>query len=415
MVTNRIAEQALQYIAEHQEELVQLLQRLVRAKSVHGNEERVAQIIWPELEALGFEVRNFPVEASRPNLVATFPGSVGSPRMLCYAHMDTVGPGDETAWSVDPFGGEVKDGKIWGRGTCDHKGSIAAFLMALRALRAAGFAPKGSLVYVFDSDEERGGRQGMRHLVKVNAFSADFGLYGCTTQISPESKANFPMFGPSNIIGAAMGAQVFKITVRGTRPPRRNLMYPPGRPTALDNALGLLQLLNEHAEKVRKRVCPLTGPSRMHFQGVEYAPSPLVGMPDEISFKVYRRINLLEDPDEEREAIFNIIKDLQSKKGQVEIEAEILEERPQTRVSEDMPVIPALKRAALAVDGVEPQYTGAPSLTGLGWFVNEQKIPIVMFGYGYLDFHHSIDEHIAIEDLVKSTKAYALTIGELIG
>ena len=406
---------ALEYIDGHQPRLVALLQRMVQAQSVHGNEDRVAAIIQPELERLGFTVTNHPVDPSRPNLVAECKGTGEGPRLLCYAHMDTVAAGDPATWTVDPFGGEVKDGKIWGRGTCDHKGSIAAFIVAFEALQAEGWAPRGDLVYVFDSDEEKGGYNGMRHLVETNAYSADFGIYGCTTQASAENRANFQMFGPSNIIGLAMAAQVYKITVTGARPPRRNLMYPPGRPTAMDNAVGLLQALQEYGNAVNRRVCPFTGPSRMQLQGVEYQSSALVGTPDQLSFRVYRRLNLQEDLAQEREAIFGLVKAYQAAHPDVEIAVEQVEERPHTRVPEDSPMIGALKRAAVTVDGVEPGFTGAPSLTGLGWFVNEKGLPIVMFGYGNLDFHHSVDEHIAVADLVKSTKVYALAIRELIG
>lgn len=214
-------ETILKYIDQHADEGVRLLQKLIRARSVFGNEEQVAAIVVPELERLGFTVQNHAVEPERPNLVATYAGKGAGPRLLCYSHMDTVGVGNAAAWSVDPFGGEIREGKIWGRGTADHKGEIAALLMAWQALRAVGFQPKGELLYIFDSDEERGGDKGMKHLVEQNLYDADFGLYACTTQISPASRPYFGMVGDSNIIGAAMGAQVFRVTVDGASPPGR--------------------------------------------------------------------------------------------------------------------------------------------------------------------------------------------------
>ncbi|MFZ5825740.1 MAG: M20 family metallopeptidase [Bacillota bacterium] len=398
----------LDYIDSHAERAVHLLQRLVQARSVFGNEERVAAILLPELERLGFAVENHPVEPERPNLIATYRGAGGGPRLLCYSHMDTVGPGDLSAWTADPFGGEVRDGKIWGRGTCDHKGEIAALLIAWEALRAAGFQPRGDLLYIFDSDEERGGDKGMKHLVEKNLYQADFGLYACTTQISPESRPHFGMAGDSNIIGAAMGAQVFRVTVEGERTPRENLMYPPGRPTALECAIPLMNALRDYGQEVSQRVCPLTGPSRLSLTGLEYEPSPLVGQPDRLHFLVVRRLNLLEDLVQERQKIEAIV-------SAHSAAVSLVRERPQTRVPEAMPVVAAVRRAAVAVDGIEPRFTGAPALTGLGWFVHEKGLPIVMFGYGNLDFHHSHDEHLAIEDLIKSAKVYALAIADLIG
>ncbi len=401
-------ETVLSYIDEHAGEAVALLQKLIQAKSVFGNEEQVAAILVPELERLGFRVANHPVDPARPNLIATYEGASGGPRLLCYSHMDTVGVGDPDAWTADPFGGEIRDGKIWGRGTCDHKGEIAALILAWQALRAAGFQPSGDLLYIFDSDEERGGDKGMKYLVENNLYQADFGLYACTTQISPASRPYFGMAGDSNIIGAAMGAQVFRVTVDGASTPRENLMYPPGRPTALENALPLMNELQAYGREVNQRVCPMTGPSRLSLTGVEYEPSPLVGQPDRIHFQVVRRVNLLEDLAAERKAIEEIVA---AHGGRVTL----VRERPQTRVPETMPVVAAVRKAAVAVDGVEPRFTGAPALTGLGWFVHEKGLPIVMFGYGNLDFHHCHDEHLAIEDLIKSAKVYALAIAELIG
>jgi succinyl-diaminopimelate desuccinylase len=396
------------YIDQHADGAVALLQQLVQAQSVFGNEHRVAAILKPKLEQLGFTVENHPVDPDRPNLVATFRGEGPGPRLLCYSHMDTVGAGDLSAWTADPFGGEVRDGQIWGRGTCDHKGEIAALLIAWEALKAAGFKPKGDLLYIFDSDEEKGGDKGMKHLVEKNLYQADFGLYACTTQISPGSRPYFGMAGDSNIIGAAMGSQVFKVTVSGTPTPRENLMYPPGRATALENALPLMNALRAYGAVVNQRICPLTGPSRLSLTQVEYEPSPLVGQPDRIHFQVVRRVNLLEDLADERRSIEQVVAE---HGGSVQL----VRERPQTRVPENMPVVAAVRRAAVAVDGVEPRFTGAPALTGLGWFVHEKGLPIVMFGYGHLDYHHSHDEHLAVTDLIKSAKAYALAIADLIG
>lgn len=185
-------------------------------------------------------------------------------------------------------------------------------------------------------------------------------------------------------------------------------MYPPGRATALENALPLMNALQAYGREVNRRVCPQTGPSRLSLTGVAYEASPLIGQPDRIHFDVVRRLNLLEDLVAERRAVEEMVA---AHGGKVTL----VRERPQTRVSEEMPVVGAVRRAAMAVDGVEPRFTGAPALTGLGWFVHEKQLPIIMFGYGYLDFHHSHDEHLAIADLIKSAKVYALAIADLIG
>ena len=91
----------------------------------------MAQAVSSILEGIGAQVRLDEVEPGRPNVVGTFPGGDGKPAVLLGPHLDTVGVG---AMSIDPFGGERHGGKIYGRGACDTKGTMAAMLWALKEL-----------------------------------------------------------------------------------------------------------------------------------------------------------------------------------------------------------------------------------------------------------------------------------------
>jgi acetylornithine deacetylase len=127
-----------------------LLADLVRIPSVNESREqadreqaerRVSQFIEMFLAEIGMSVARYPLSPGRDNLVASWPQQSGDASFALQAHMDTVGTANMT---VDPFGAEIRDGRMWGRGTCDTKGSMAAFLAALK-IAAGTCDTKGSM------------------------------------------------------------------------------------------------------------------------------------------------------------------------------------------------------------------------------------------------------------------------------
>src|SRR3954468_21138373 len=122
--------------------VVELLQALVRIPSVNPSgtpgttevgELRCAEYLLELLRGLGAEAELREVLPGRPNVVARFPSDrPGKPRLLFAPHTDTVSVAGMT---IDPFGAELRDGKIWGRGACDTKGSMTAMLWGLRQAR----------------------------------------------------------------------------------------------------------------------------------------------------------------------------------------------------------------------------------------------------------------------------------------
>ncbi len=134
-------------IESRKEELFQLLSALIKIDSQSngkdGNEKEIAFFIGDYLREMGIEPDIYtPLEVEgmkdhpdlwaehnleeRYNVSAVIPGRDRGRRLMLAAHSDTVAVGNRENWSVDPFGGEIKDGKIWGRGACDDKDGIAA-------------------------------------------------------------------------------------------------------------------------------------------------------------------------------------------------------------------------------------------------------------------------------------------------
>lgn len=196
-------------IDQRQEELYDLLCRLIRINSEnfgsHGNETECAQYIEGLCKELGLETDLYsPLELegftdhpdyregrhleNRLNLTAVWKGKEDVNGLQIMGHHDTVPIGDRSLWTFEPLIGEVRDGKIWGRGACDDKYALATSLFLLKLLKEQGFEPKQNLVFTAYCDEESGGSHGalaavLRYPSKriVNMDCKNFEIWHCAS------------------------------------------------------------------------------------------------------------------------------------------------------------------------------------------------------------------------------------------
>ena len=154
--------------------MIDTLQRLVHIPSVTGDEAAVQSAVEGLFHARGLTVDRWeptPDEvapyywhigeedelAGRPNVVGVRQGTGGGRSLLLNAHVDTVEPGDPALWSVDPLGGEVLGGRLYGRGSCDMKGGLVTYLAALDVLDELGIQLTGDVMVAATVGEENGG------------------------------------------------------------------------------------------------------------------------------------------------------------------------------------------------------------------------------------------------------------------
>lgn len=140
--------------------IVSFAGRAVATPSLSGDEGALAALVAEEMGNLAYD--EVTVDAFG-NVFGRIAGGPGRTTML-HAHMDVVAPGDLTRWRQAPYGGEVADGYLWGRGAADAKGALAAQVYAAGLLKEAGLTPPGDLVQASVVCEETGGL-GTRHLV----------------------------------------------------------------------------------------------------------------------------------------------------------------------------------------------------------------------------------------------------------
>jgi acetylornithine deacetylase/succinyl-diaminopimelate desuccinylase-like protein len=167
---------------DHTAAATELLQDLIRNACVNdgrpesGEEIRSADLLSGYLEGAGLEIERFEPQPGRRSVLAKIEGSdPTAPSLLLMGHTDVV-PVNPDGWSRDPFGGEIVDGFVWGRGAVDMLNLTSTMAVAFRQLADSGFKPKGTISYLAVADEEARGIWGADWLVdhELDAVKADY-------------------------------------------------------------------------------------------------------------------------------------------------------------------------------------------------------------------------------------------------
>jgi acetylornithine deacetylase/succinyl-diaminopimelate desuccinylase-like protein len=248
-------------------EATELLRDLIRNQCVNdgriesGQETKSVDLLGNYLEGAGLDLERYEPQPGRTSLVARIEGSdPQAPSLLLMGHTDVV-PVNPDGWSRDPFGAEVIDGFVWGRGAVDMLNETATMALAFRRLADSGFKPRGSLIYLAVADEEALGTWGARWLVE-NERDAVYADYVLTEsggfQIPTAAGPRLP------VMVDEKGTYWSKLTVRGT----------PGhasQPFRTDNAVVT-------AAEVVRRLHEYRPPTQIHdtwrrfVEGMQYPP-----------------------------------------------------------------------------------------------------------------------------------------------
>jgi acetylornithine deacetylase/succinyl-diaminopimelate desuccinylase-like protein len=151
-------------------DVVELLQDLIRFDTTNppGNETACIAHVQRLVEEAGVETRIVAKDDARPNLIARVRGAGEAPPLLLYGHVDVVTTSGQE-WTHPPFGGELLDGWVWGRGALDMKGGVAMLVDAFTRAARGELRPRGDLLLAVLSDEENGGDFGARFLAEEHA------------------------------------------------------------------------------------------------------------------------------------------------------------------------------------------------------------------------------------------------------
>ena len=337
------------------------------------------------------------------NLVvrARFGGGAG-PTIALNAHGDVVPPGEH--WSVDPYGAEVHDGVMYGRGVAVSKSDFATYAFALRALRIAadaGAVLEGAIELHLTHDEETGGAIGPAWLLAQGLSRPDFAI-----------SAGFSY----SITTAHNGCLHLEVQVLGRS---GHAAEPGGGIDALEAANGVLTglyALRRSYTATRSRVPGITHPTLV-VGTIEGGINTNV-VPDHVRFRLDRRIIPEEDPVVVEATLREQIASLAGAWPGVRVHVErVLLARPLVPIAGQQTLVDALARRGREIFGVDLPAVGVPIYTDARHYTT-MNIPAVLYGAGPRTLAeangHRPDERLVLDDLHRATEVVALALADLL-
>ena len=385
-------------------ELISLIQDLVQIDSVirpeTGNtEHKVACYIidWIRRE-LDIEPIICEVAPNRENIILTIDSGHPGPCLMIEGHMDVVSEGDKAAWKYDPFGAEIVDGRIYGRGSCDMKAGDAIALLIAKSFRRTDQSWIGKLRLGIVCDEE-GMMIGIKHLIK-NGYADD--VDAC---LIPEPEEN-------NLCISMKGAIRAIVRVKGKMAHGAMPLAGINPNTRLARIILAFEEY-EKQEKIRCGVDPYLGLPSITFTVIQSppagSPAQLNVMPAEAIAYVDIRTTPAQNHDAVKTKLQSILDELSGSDPDFKAELEFIEDRPVVSISKDEPIAAISAQAYKDVTGKDPIWNGVPGATD-GTFLSAWKnIPCIVNGPGPRHIPHQIDEYVEIDEAYECAKIYALT------
>lgn len=370
---------------------VDFLQRLIRTRSLSGSEGQVAALVKQEMERLGFD--QVQVDEAG-NVIGLIRGQGQAPAVMLNTHLDHVDVGEVSAWPYPPYGGEIHDGKVWGRGAVDIKGPLAAQVYGAAALLEEEGRPPGD-VYVTAVVQEEVGGLGARHLAR-----------------------NFP---PGLVVVGEPSRNGLRIGHRGRV-----------------EAVIRVQGRSAHASMPEQGVNPLlvAGCILGRLSGLELSRDPLLGSssvtptllrtdqtsPNVIPGKVWLTCDWRSVPGETfqsiREQLQTLAEECLMEGAEVTVEIPVLQRESFTPLKMELPAahppftIPANHPAVGAARQVLSEVLGGPVEAGIWRFATdaghfaEAGFTAVGFGPGDDTLAHTVREAVGIGELEQGMRAY---------
>ncbi|MBK7510459.1 MAG: ArgE/DapE family deacylase [Comamonadaceae bacterium] len=402
-------EQLDAWIDAHFDEQVRFLQELIRVPTdtPPGNNAPHADRAADLLRAMGLDVEKHPVPEAEvraaglesiTNLVVRRTYGPGK-SVLLNAHGDVVPPGE--GWTHDPYGGEIADGKIYGRAAAVSKCDFSTYAFAVRALEAVVQPKAGTVELLFTYDEEFGGEVGPGWLLKHKVIHPDLMI-----------AAGFSY----QVITAHNGCLQMEVTVHGKM---AHAAIPDSGVDALQAAVQILNALYAQ-NTLYKQVCSAV-------EGITH-PYLNVGMieggtntnviPGRVTFKLDRRMIPEENPADVEATLRRVIADTAATVPGVTVEVKrMLLANAMKPLAGNQPLVDAIQNHGQAVFGEPIPALGTPLYTDVRLFC-EAGIPGVIYGAGprtVLESHAKrADERLDLEDLRRATKVIARSLSDLL-
>ena len=424
-----IETQLCDLIDSRRDAIIGLTRDMVAFKSINprfmpdpenSQESQLQDFVESQLREMNLDVTRWEAEARRPNLVGIRVGAGGGRSLAFNGHIDVVPIGDLVGWDYDPWGADIADGRLYGRGTVDMKAGVAAFMSAAKAINDSGIQLRGDLQLHIVVDEEAGGFAGTRDVIK-RGYQADGIVCAEPTNGQVES--------------AEGGLSWVRVTFRGRSAHagwRFAQIYPQADPdaqnadgvNAIEKCVKFVAALREfEREWARTRFHPLMPPGLptmnpgvmvggvgLGDDGMPQITSNPAMVPDicvlDIDFK-YLPCERFEDVRAEFEAFVKAFAgaDLWLRANPPTVQWHLSNiDFPPFSTPDDHPLMTALRETHQS-HGIETKLAGMLAVTDAAFYAGAGMTPIVLGPSG--EGLHGDNEYVVVDSIIETAKVYA--------
>lgn len=395
------------YLAEHSEELLSLVAELIAIDSQippHADERRIVSHLRGVLADAGFaEQELIGPSPERPSLLTRMRGSGGGRTLMLNGHVDTKPVGEaRSAWRTDPFAATVIDGDLYGLGANDMKGSIAAMILALRAVIASGASLRGDVVLGFVADEEAGASQGSA-LIAPLVRDVDAILIGEPSGWSQDWQG---------IHLVSRGVCCFRVEVIGTQMHSSLSDRMPSVNASLKAADLMLRIADELELPFTPH--PLGGVGPTLNVGVTVSGGTFFGVvPGRAEFACDLRTVPGQTRDQVEAGIRRWLDACRDADPELSVDFRFepgLDWVPWSEIDAGDPLVAAVREAADEVLGAAPPLAVFPGGTDAPWYSRAGIPTLPSFGPGMLTSAHGPNEFVSVASLHQAARMYARVI-----
>lgn len=411
----------LQRIDASRDKSLKFLQQMVSIPSVTGDEGKIQKFLADYLGKMGLMVDMWESDweqlkkhpgyiavdrgyEGRPNIVATWKGTGGGRSLLFNGHTDVIPVGNGEGWSDNPWSASIKNGNLYGRGSCDMKSGVASHIMAIENLMAAGLKPKGDVYLDIVIDEEVSGHGTLDTVIR--GYSADAGISGETSGLAVQP--------------ACIGRIWFEIEIQGK---------PAGIQRRYQGVSGIelgYKITKAVEALEQKRVATVTHP--LYPKPIDALPC-MIGafhagsFPSSFPATCLLKGSMATVPGEDHEGVKRSLVDHIARAA---AEDPWMKDHPPkvrfvgydaqaSEIPRDHPIVQLVCKNYKEVTGRDAEVSGRQGAADTRFLNLYGHTPTVIFGPGSTAVMHSDDEYVNIDDYQTAIKVMALSIHDWCG
>jgi succinyl-diaminopimelate desuccinylase len=368
-------------------EVVELLMKLISARSINppGNEIVAAEILMDYFQKHHLPCRLEFVEPSRPNIICELQGASNKSGLLLTSHLDVVGAEDLQNWQTDPFVPTVKEGKIYGRGACDAKGSLAAMAVAMVALSKREKLLSGNVIFAGVMGEEKEGL-GSKALIKKN-------LNCCGVIVGEPTEMQ--------VCIAHKGRMGIRVEITGRE---AHASQPSEGINAISEMAKLITRLEEYQKVLEQKKDDYAGSPSLAMTTIN-GGGKRTSVAGRCTLEIDRRFI----PGETAQSVqqdFDLLINQFSKETPCKVESQFTPTSQAYKGSINHPLVKAAQLAVEEVSGLKPKVLSFPASCDMYVFGSLAGLATIVMGPGRLEMAHRPNEYISQADISLAVSEY---------